>query len=144
MRFVYFAVLRSTVLPTAASLPVAASTLRLPDQTTSWIFSKDWPFFDQPLMIWMRSRLPLSGSLTAQTTNVGALRVVAGKSAPIGTPLAYPALIQSFDLSVVASKSHPPKNRSLIFTPLVTYVSLRCIASNSDARVFSSAHTADS
>src|SRR5271165_4463160 len=64
----------STVLLMAGTRPVHLSGLRsLPDHTTSKIFSKLWPFLVQPLMIWMRSRLPEVGSFTAQTTKVGAM-----------------------------------------------------------------------
>ena len=76
----------------AGTLPDHLSGLRSPAQATSKIFSKLWPFCVQPLMIWMRSRLAEVGSLTAQTTKVGAtpgpVPVMAGRSAPIGTPLA--------------------------------------------------------
>jgi len=78
----------STVLPTAGTRPVNLLAFRSPDQATSKTFSKVWPLFDQPLTIWMRSRLPEVGSFTAQTTNVGAWPDVAGRSLPIGTPLA--------------------------------------------------------
>ena len=81
----------STVLWIGGTLPVHLSGLRSPDQATSKIFSKLWPFLVQPLTIWMRSRLPEVGSLTAQTTKLGAVPSPAGmggRSAPIGTPLA--------------------------------------------------------
>ena len=73
----------------AGTLPVPGSGLRSPDQATSKIFSKLWPFWVHPLMTWMRSRLAELGSFTAQSTNVGAAPVVAGMggiSAPMGTP----------------------------------------------------------
>ena len=76
------------MLPIGGTTPVHLSGLRSPAQTTSKIFSKLWPFFVQPLTIWMRSRLPEVGSFTAQTMNVGALALAGGRSPPIGTPFA--------------------------------------------------------
>ena len=79
-----------TVLWIAGTRPDHLSGLRSPAQATSKIFSKLCPLFVQPLMIWMRSRLPEVGSFTAQTTNVGAVPFppagMAGRSAPMGTP----------------------------------------------------------
>ena len=89
----------------------------------------------------MRSRLPEVGSFNAQTTNEGAFAFGSGRSPPMGTPFAYPVLTQSFCLATSGAYSQPPKNRMRICGPLVAKVSLRCIASNSEARVFSSAHT---
>ncbi len=74
----------------AGTRPDHLSGLRSPDQATSKIFSKLWPFCVQPLMTWMRSRLAEVGSFTAQTTNLGAVPLppdgIGGRSAPIGTP----------------------------------------------------------
>ena len=42
----------------------------------------------------------------------------------------------------LASNSQPPKKRTSIRVPVVAYVSRRCIASQMEARVFSSAQTA--
>src|SRR4029079_13010770 len=71
--FVYVAFSTSTVLPIGGTTPVHLSALRSPAHTTSKIFSKLWPLLLQPLTIWMRSRLPVAGSFTAHTMNVGAL-----------------------------------------------------------------------
>ena len=74
----------------AGTLPDHLSGLRSPAQATSKIFSKLWPFFVQPLMTWMRSRLPEVGSFTAHTTKLGAVPFppdgMGGRSAPMGTP----------------------------------------------------------
>src|SRR4029077_8086179 len=102
----------STVLPTGRTLPVKGSGARSPDHATSNIFSKLWPLFDQPLTTWMRSRLPDVGSFTAQTMKVGALAFGAGRSAPIGTPFAYPVFVQSVWYSTPGVKFQPPKNRT--------------------------------
>ena len=80
----------STVLWIAGTRPDHLSGLRSPDQATSKTFSKLWPFLVQPLTTCIRSRLPEVGSLTAQTTKLGAVPFppadMGGKSAPIGTP----------------------------------------------------------
>src|SRR6266511_2361582 len=111
--------MRFTVLPIGGTLPVAGSGLRLPAQATSKTFSNDWPFLLQPLMIWIRSRLAASGSFTAQSANVGALAFADGRSAPIGTPLAYAVLTQSFCFKTSGPNSQPPNSRTLMRTPLV-------------------------
>src|SRR3990172_7735636 len=141
MVLVYVAFSTSTVLPIGGTTPVHLSGLRSPAQTTSKTFSKLWPLLLQPFTIWMRSRLPEVGSLTAQTMNVGALPLVGGRSLPIGTPFAYPVFTQSAPLSEAAVYSHPPNRRTLMCGPLTANVSLRFMPSKSDARVFSSAQT---
>src|SRR5687768_216649 len=84
-----------TVLPTGVSLPFSP-ILRFAGSlhTTLKIFSRGLPSLpSQPLTIWMRSRLPPIGSLSAATRKVGALPLGAAfRSPPIGTPLVYPAM----------------------------------------------------
>ena len=67
----------NAVLWIAGTLPDHLSALRSPAQATSKIFSKLWPFCVQPLMIWIRSRFPESGSLSAATrkeqTDIGTI-----------------------------------------------------------------------
>src|SRR5215469_16636954 len=132
----------STVLWIAGIWPVHLSGLRSPDQATSKIFSKLWPLFCQPLMIWMRSRLPEVGSFAAHTRNVGAFDVegMGCRSPPMGTPFAYAAFTQSLASSRPDAYPQPPKKRTLMSGPLTPKVSLRYMASQIEARVFSSAH----
>src|SRR5262249_14224715 len=88
MLLVYVAFSTSTVLPIGGTIPVHLSGARSPAQATSKIFSKLLPLLVQPLMIWIRSRLPEVGSLPAHTANDGDLSP-AGKgvrSPPMGTP----------------------------------------------------------
>ena len=72
---------------------------------------------------------------------VGAFDLAAGRSPPIGTPFAYPALTQSLFCKTFGANPEPPNKRTLIRTPLVPKVSLRCMAARSPRGVFSSAHT---
>ena len=50
-------------------------------------------------------------------------------------------MTQSGAAGASAVYSQPPKKRTLMCGPLTANVSLRCIASKMEARVFSSAHT---
>ncbi len=84
---VYVAVARSTVLPTAGSLPSAPGS-RSPLHATSYTFPCCLPAAStQPFTICTRSRWPLSGSFSAATRNDGAAAAPRGPSVPpIGTP----------------------------------------------------------
>ena len=72
--------------------------------------------------------------------NVGAFDFAAGRSPPIGTPFAYPVLTQSLLCRTPGAKSQPPKKRTLMRTPLVANVSLRCMAEDGLACVLLSPH----
>ena len=140
--FVYVAFSTSTVLPIGGTTPVHLSGLRSPAQTTSKIFSKLWPLL-RPALDDLDA-VEVAGGRVLHRPHHERRRLALGRRQVAAHRHAFrvaglhPVGVRE---QIGGVYSQPPNRRTLMCGPLTAKVSLRCMASKSDARVFSSAHT---